>query len=269
MDERLLDWLRIREAADARARAHVLTHRIVRAVAGKRPVNVLDLGAGGGSNVRYLALRLPRPQHWRVVDRSGVLLADLRARTASLRIDIETRKMDLGTLDPGLFEDRHLVTASALLDLVSESWLRALARHSRLAGAAGLFTITYNGRSSCDPAEPEDDWVRDLLNRHQKRDKGLGGPAEGPDASMTALRCFAGEGYEVERAPSDWQLGPDDSAMQRTLIDGWAEAATEMEPARAAEIADWRARRFAHVNARHSQIVVGHDDLAVWRPTIN
>jgi SAM-dependent methyltransferase len=265
MDEALLQWLRLREAADARARVHALTRQIVRVVAGRRPVRVLDLGTGAGSNVRFLALRLPRPQHWIVVDRSGVLLADLRARTANLDIEIDVRKMDLGALDPSLFEGRHLVTASALLDLVSESWLRTLARHCRTAGAAALFTITYNGRSSCDPREPEDDWVRDLLNRHQQRDKGLGGPAAGPNAPVVAERCFADEGYQVERAPSDWQLGPDESAIQRTLIDGWAHAASEMEPARAATIDDWRARRLAHVNARRSTIVVGHDDLAAWR----
>ncbi len=264
MDEPLLEWLRLREAADARARAHTLTRRIVRVVAAQRPVHVLDLATGAGSNVRYLALRLPRPQRWLAVDRSGVLLVDLRARTANLDIDIEARKMDLGSLDPALFEGRHLVTASALLDLVSESWLRALARHCRSAGAAALFTITYNGRSSCEPAEPEDDWVRDLLNRHQKRDKELGGPAEGPDAPAAAERCFVDEGYQVERAPSDWQLGPDDSAMQRTLINGWAQAASEMDPERAATIADWRARRLVHVDARGSHIVVGHDDLAAW-----
>jgi len=266
MDEPLLEWLRLRESADAHARAEALTRRIARVVAGRRPVHVLDLGTGAGSNVRYLALRLPRPQHWRVVDRSGVLLADLRARTANLDIEIDVRKMDLASLDPSLFEGRHLVTASALLDLVSDSWLRALARHCRTAGAAALFTITYNGRSWCDPGEGEDDWVRELLNRHQKRDKGLGGPAAGPDAPVVAEGCFADEGYQVERVPSDWQLEPDESAIQRTLIDGWAEAATEMEPERAATIADWRARRLAHVNARRSRIVVGHDDFAAWLP---
>ncbi|MBI2189503.1 MAG: class I SAM-dependent methyltransferase [Acidobacteria bacterium] len=266
MDEPLLQWLRLRESADARARADALTRRIIRVLAARRPVHILDLATGAGSNVRYLALRLPRPQRWLVVDRSGVLLADLRARTANLDIDIEVRKMDLGSLDGSLFEGRHLVTASALLDLVSEAWLRSLARHSRAAGAAVLFTITYNGRSSCDPAEPEDDWIRELLNRHQKRDKGLGGPAEGPDAPATSARCFADEGYLVERAPSNWQLGPDDSAIQRTLIDGWAEAAREVEPEHASAIQDWRERRIAHINERRSHIIVGHDDLAAWLP---
>jgi hypothetical protein len=50
------------------------------------------------------------------------------------------------------------------------------------------------------------------------------------------------------------------------LIDGWAQAAIEMAPDRSATIARWRERRLAHVDARHSRIVVGHDDLAAWLP---
>ena len=175
--------------------------------------------------------------------------------------------MNLGTLDNReIFAGRHLVTASALLDLVSAEWLRALADRCRASGAAALFTITYNGRSSCAPAEPEDDLVRDLMNRHQKTDKGLGGPALGPDAVSCAEQQFAEAGYLVRREPSDWTLGPEVSALQRMLIDGWAQAATEMAPDHSATIARWRERRLAHVDAGRSRIVVGHDDLAAWLP---
>jgi hypothetical protein len=177
--------------------------------------------------------------------------------------------MDLGTLeDDEIFAGRHLVTASALLDLVSAQWLRALASRCRAAGASALFTLTYNGRSSCVPAEPEDDTVRDLMNQHQKRDKGLGGPAAGPDAVACAEQCFAEAGYRVQLEPSDWTLGPDVAALQRMLIDGWAHAATEMLPDRAATIARWHARRLAHVDAGRSRLVVGHDDLAAWLPRV-
>ncbi|OFW00626.1 MAG: hypothetical protein A3I61_12690 [Acidobacteria bacterium RIFCSPLOWO2_02_FULL_68_18] len=264
MDESLARWLRLREAADAHARSETLMHRVADTLAGRTPLRLLDLGAGTGSNIRYLAPRLPRPQQWLAVDRSAALLTELRERTIHLHVDIEARQTDLGTLDPSIFTGRHLVTASALIDLVSDSWLRSLAGHCRSAGASTLFTITYNGRSACDPVEPEDDWVRELLNRHQKRDKGLGGPAAGPDAVASAERVFAEAGYQVERAPSDWRLGPADAQMQRVLVDGWAEAAAEMMPESAAAISGWRARRFAHVDAGRSHIMVGHDDLAAW-----
>ena len=74
--------------------------------------------------------------------------------------------------------------------------------------------------------------VRELMNRHQRTDKGLGGPAAGPDAALRAEQCFAGVGYRVRREPSDWTLGPTEHDMQRLLIDGWAHAATDLQSAR-------------------------------------
>lgn len=287
MADPLSRWLLLREAADIAARSEALTQRIADAVAARDPVQVLDLATGTGSNVRFLAGRLGARQRWLAVDRSEALLAEVPARLASwgaargyeaqtrtngclLRgargeCEVETRQMDLCTLDePGIFAGRHLVTASALLDLVSERWLRALAMHCRAAGAAALFTITYNGRSSCSPADVDDALVRRLMNRHQKRDKGLGGPAEGPDAADCAARCFADAGYVVRREASDWMVGPRDVEFQRLLIDGWAEAAVEMAPDLAARIARWQERRLGHLEAGRSEVRVGHDDLAAW-----
>ena len=266
-DNSLSHWLGLRERADCAARSESLTRTIADAVPAAEPVCALDLATGTGSNIRYLMNRLPGRQRWLAVDRSGDLLAELGGRMSSLECVIEARQMDLGTLDDGeIFAGRHLVTASALLDLVSAEWLRTLAEHCRAARAAALFTITYNGRSSCVPAEPEDDLVRRLMNQHQQTDKGLGGPALGPDAVSCAARQFAERGYHVQREPSDWTLGPGAVDLQRMLIDGWAQAATEMAPEHLSTIAFWRERRLAHVDAGRSQIVVGHDDLAAWLP---
>jgi hypothetical protein len=154
------------------------------------------------------------------------------------------------------------VTASALLDLVSESWLRLLASRCHAAGATTLFSITYNGQSSCAPAEPEDDMVRELLNLHQTTDKGLGGPAAGPEAGAVAARAFKDAGYQVEQAPSDWLIEPSEQEFQRQLIEGWAHAAIEIAPRHSSTIADWLRRRLAHVGAGRSRIVVGHVDMA-------
>ena len=283
----LSDWLRVREPADVAARSEALTRAIADARVPGEPLCLLDLGTGTGSNIRYLAGRLRGPQSWLGVDRSPVLLGALPERITSWAeasgyeawtdeercvvrgahfvCDIETHETDLGTLDDHrIFTGRHIVTASALLDLVSKSWLLALAAHCRVEGALALFALTYNGRFACTPSEVEDEEVKGLMNQHQKRDKGLGGGAAGPDAGTVAEQCFLQEGYRVRREPSDWVLGPADRDVQRLLIDGWADAATEMAPGRASAIARWRARRLAHVEAGRSRVVVGHDDLAAW-----
>jgi hypothetical protein len=156
------------------------------------------------------------------------------------------------------------VTASALLDLVSPAWLRTLAALCRADGSAVLFALTYNGRSRSVPAEPEDELVRTLMNRHQKRDQGLGGPAAGPDAVDEAERSFAAAGYQIQREASDWILEPDRGELQRQLIEGWAAVAREMAPGEADRVDDWLARRLGHVTAGRSHLVVGHEDLAGW-----
>ena len=173
--------------------------------------------------------------------------------------------MNLGTLDAALFTGRDLVTASALLDLVSASWIEALADHCRASGAAALFALNYNGESRCTPEEPADDTVLRLFNQHQRQnDKGFG-RAAGPDAIAIAMRAFTGRGYVVRSARSDWRLAPDTFRLQRPLIEGWAKAAIEIAPERAPLINDWLARRLAHVDAGRSHIVVGHDDVAAFR----
>lgn len=278
----------MREAADAAARPAALTDALARTLAPDAPVRILDLGTGTGSNVRYLLQRLPPQQDWLVIDRDSALLDELLSRTASwahtrghdarvkervcqiesaaLRCQIETTRADMGALDGSLCAGRDLVTASALLDLVSASWLQSLARCCRSAGASALFALTYNGKFTCSPAEPEDEMVRALMNLHQKRDKGLGGPAEGPQAATTAERAFRDEGFLVQRETSNWQLGPEEGALQEQLIDGWLQAAIEVEPERAASLRDWHARRLAHVCSGRSRIVVGHDDLLALHP---
>jgi hypothetical protein len=286
MDSPLSTWLQLREPADAAARSDRLTRTIAGALATLETVRVLDLGTGTGSNLRYLAPRLARRQRWLVIDRDPALLAllpdlmsswgaalgyrvapvgghDCIIEGGQFQCHVETRSLDLNSLDDAdIFAGRQLVTASALLDLVSERWLGALASRCREVGAAALFAITYNGRSSCSPEEPEDEMIRRLLNRHQKTDKGLGGPAAGPDAAGCAARCLADVGYRVWTDPSDWMLRATEGELQRQLIDGWAQAATAVTPDNASAIAQWRARRIAHIDAGRSQVVVGHFDIA-------
>ena len=263
------DWLALREPSDARARSAALTTAVLDRLGGVTELRVLDLAAGTGANVRYLAGCLAgdrRSRHWLLVDNDAALLA-----RAPMHIGpddrVETRQVDLaGAFEPAadnLCDGRDLVTASALLDLVSERWLQALARRCRDARAAVLFALTYDGGIRCSPEEPEDETVRDLVNRHQRIDKGLG-PALGPEASELAAGAFAALGYEVQRARSDWRLAADVPELQNLLIDGWAEAAETMAPERAALIRDWRARRLAHVAAGRSCLTVGHEELAAW-----
>ncbi len=274
MGEFTAEWLALREPADARARSARLASLVADRLAHVDELHVLDLATGTGANARYLAEFLPGGQHrpqWLLVDRDHGLLVEATVQMRS-RGRIETRSVDLAAAfepAPGDPDDicagRDLVTASALLDLVSERWLQALARRCRDAGAAVLFALTYNGDVRCSPAEPEDDAVRELVNRHQRTDKGFGA-ALGPAASESAVRVFAALGYDVQRERSDWVIEADANDLQRQLIEGWTDAAGAIAPEQSLVLHSWRARRLAHVAAGRSRLVVGHDDLAAWLP---
>jgi len=252
------EWLALREPADRAARSADLTRLIADALAEDPAPRILDLAAGTGSNLRYLTRAIPQAR-WLLVDHDSALLARVPPGAR-----IETREMDLATLDDrSIFEGRALVTASALLDLVSEAWTRTLAARCALNGSMALFVLSYDGRLVCSPEDPDDGSVVELVNEHQRTDKGFGA-ALGPEATGVAARCFEAAGYLVQRAPSDWQLPPDARDLQRQLIEGWAQAASEMAPHRARVIDGWRDRRLAHVAAGWSEIAVGHEDLAAW-----
>ena len=244
------EWLALREPVDTAARSHTLVQFIARSG------RILDLGGGTGANVRYLSGRLPSPQYWTIVDDDPVLLSQAPATATCVRADLNS-VLD----DHELFEGTSIVTASALLDLVSESWLTTLVARGRAAGAAMLFALSYDGRIELSPAESDDDEIRRLVNRHQKTDKGFG-PALGPDAAACAAEILSAAGYHVRQEPSDWQLGPEQRQLQRELIAGWCNAAAELAPDRSAAIRAWQSRRIDHLNADRSRLVVGHVDVA-------
>jgi hypothetical protein len=255
-------WLALREPVDSRSRSARVARSIADRLPRERPIDILDLAAGTGSNARFLTEYFRSPQDWLLVDHDPRLLE--RAQ-ATLTPAVATRIADLSRIgtQKDLFAGRDLVTASALLDLVSDEWLFAVASACREQQTAVLFALSYDGRIVCSPTEPEDDLIRDLVNRHQRRDKGFG-PALGPDAGARAADWLERLGYHVVRDPSDWALGPNADELQRQLIDGWAVAASETAPKQAETIARWRIRRLAHVSQGRSHLVVGHEDLGAF-----
>jgi hypothetical protein len=262
------EWLALREPADHAARAPEVMAAVTTAVARTRGTRAVDLAGGAGSSIRYLLPRLPHIRQWTLVDHDTALLETARRTLEPLAqshdVDVETVRLDLMDLDALPLADCALVTASALLDLVSAAWLHAFARRCRQAQPVVLCALTYDGRIACDPRQPLDDRVRDLVNAHQRTDKGFG-PALGPDAVAAARRAFAG--WQTFEAASDWQLGAEHAELQRQLVRGWAGAAREMAPPTEVDDIDrWLERRRTHIDAGSSHLVVGHLDFAAVAP---
>lgn len=260
------EWLALREPADVQARisASALLAPLVARQSGRSGLLAVDLAAGSGANVRHLLPQLPAVAHWTLVDHDAGLLAEAWRRlmpvAGAAGRSFDVRAGDLRALDTLPLDGAALVTASALLDLVSQSWLHAFAARCGEVRADVLCALSYDGRITCSPADNDDAGVRALVNQHQRTDKGFG-PALGPDAAGAAAATFEAVGFVVQAAPSDWVLDGAHSELQRQLLSGWASAARDIAPADAALINAWCARRLAHVEAGVSRLVVGHVDL--------
>jgi hypothetical protein len=269
------DWLRQRELADHRARNRALLAKLTDHFAGREDVLVVDLGAGAGSNLRAVALSLPARQQWTLIDHDAALLAAAidavaqwadvsRAVATGLEADkggksllIEFRKIDLAAQPAawgGILPD--LVTAAALFDLASETWIEhfvAALAHARLP----LYTALNHDRlAAWAPPHPADGAMRRAFERHFGRDKGFG-PAAGLAASAFLAERLGAAGYRIERGRSDWRLGEADGALIATLAEGWAEAVRETGEVPAATITEWAAAR----KAAGVSCIVGHEDL--------
>ena len=252
------DWLSLREPADTAARDVTLTTRLVEMTRRQSPVRFIDLGCGTGANQRYLAPRIAGPQEWLLVDSDAALLDQARQTS---RWPVDAHCIDLATgLDALPIAAEVVVTASALLDLVSDSWLMRLIGRCRSGGAVAFFALSYDGRMTFAPSDVDDEWIRRLVNRHQLNDKGFG-PALGPEAALRACDRFAEASYDVRSARSDWNLEPHDSPLQQRLIEGWARAAAEVAPDESARCHGWLERRLAHITRGDSRINVGHQDV--------
>lgn len=246
-------WLACREPVDHRSRSRVLAAKFLDACAGAGPV--VDLGAGTGSNLRYLrALDGGRDRAWRLVDRDARLLV----RAGPAGGGVEAVCLDVADPRDVPLDDAAGLTAAALLDLVSTDWLRTLAR--RCIGLPVLFALSVDGRIDVAPQDPDDPTVMAGFHRDQERDKGLGA-ALGSAAPARAAALFGEAGHLVETARSDWALGAGDATLIAPYLTDLAAAARRATPQARGTIDAWLERRMAQTDRGALRITVGHVDL--------
>jgi hypothetical protein len=245
-------WLRLREPADAAARSAELVERLRRRLATAGPLVIHDLGGGSGAMARWLAPRLPGRQHWVVHDRDADLL-ELAVAAGPATVTVETRRSDITRLTPHDLAGAGLVTASALLDLLTADELARMLR--ACTGRPMLLTLTIVGRVILRPADPLDARIGAAFNAHQRR-----GGLLGPDAVATAVEEL---GAEVLVRPSPWTLNGTHPGLTAEWLDGWVTAACEQDPALAAEAGAYRDRRLAQAAAGELAVTVDHADLLV------
>ena len=245
-DEFAPDWLALREPYDRAARSRALAVEFLDALP-DRP-RLVDLGAGAGSNARFLSMATQKQIAWQFIDRDTGLLAriaDLDGAKICADFARSPVRIDLSDCD-GL-------TASAFFDLVSEDWFRRFVAH--VSGHPLLLALTVDGRFTWQPEDEADALLMRRFAADMQRDKGFG-PAMGFDAPRLMIDCLQRAGYRVTSAPSAWRLGPEDTAMLTAVCGFVGDVAGD---GLAAET--WRLRRKLSITEKHLSVSIGHMDI--------
>ncbi len=277
------DWLDLREPHDAASRDEMLAIKLSAALPA-RP-RIMDLGAGTGALLRWLALYIGRPQAWTLVDADPALIerafdtiAD-RAESMGWKVTSPGRRVMLVHTPRGAWRVEGLVADlreapgnlplhsvdavvnTALCDLVSEPWLERMAGAISARKVPFYAALNVTGPARFIPPHPGDAWVKRGFLRDQARDKGFGGRALGHAAPDAIARAFAAQGYNVERSPSPWRIPRSFDAMISELAVGNAEAALRHERREAWRIEDWLEDRLAQADQQKLSANVPHQDV--------
>lgn len=261
------DWLALRETQDARARSLELA-RSAAAMMTARPIVVHDLGSGTGSMMRWLAPLLPGPQEWvlhdwnaRLTDRAvdGPLPRDGAGRSVS----VASRVGELADLRAADLSGASLVTASALLDVLTARELHAIVEACVDSGAPALLALSVTGEAHLDPWDPRDAVAGRAFNAHQRREVD-GRRLLGRYGAPIARGLFERAGWRVRVASTTWQLDAGESRLLGEWFDGWVDAAAELRPELRDELADYRQVRWSQLQRGALSAVIHHRDLLAW-----
>jgi hypothetical protein len=255
------EWLTLREPVDAAARSAELVDRLTDLFRGRDRLVIRDLGCGTGSMGRWLSPLLPHPQHWIMQDREPDLLTHVYMDvTSTAPVTVETRLGDLGGVTAAELAGTSLVTASALLDILTTEEVDRLAAACVEARVPALFTLSVLGEVELTPAEPLDAEIAAAFNDHQRRVQD-GRRLLGPDAPDAVVRSFERRGATVHVARSPWRLGENNPELTAEWLRGWVGAAVEQRPELAATAAAYLRQRLDAVAAGRLQGAVGHVDV--------
>ncbi len=267
-----VDWLSLREPADAQARSVDLVERVRRWLLPDRPTVIHDLGCGTGSMGRWLAPQLSGRQHWVLYDREPGLLSVADSGlptigTGGEQIWSETRLADITRLDDGRLDGASLITASALLDMLTADELDRVVTACLRAGCPVLLTLSVTGQVELAPPDPLDAAIVDAFNAHQRR-RTDSGTLLGPDAVAMAAEAFRRAGATVIGRDSPWRLDASHAPLLAEWFAGWVRAACEQDPSLTAVATDYAGRRAAEAADGALRATVWHRDLLVL-PTLD
>lgn len=281
------DWLEERYRFDVAARNPKVEAVCLQYFAQHPDVSIIDMGAGTGANFIYLSEKFPQSQQWALVELNPNLLKRARERlkiwaaAKGYTVREEGQNLDFRRseqhihvqLIQGSFlelpqllqpDQFHLVTASAVFDLLSEQMLSNLVQVFHQNRLALLATLNYESMAYL-PGDAEDDHWIELYEAHMQREQDFG-RALGPKCS-----AFLENGYaqlpteQILRAPSRWQIEPADTFMHGHMIAFLERSLLEMTHLghSGKGLNAWLQRKKAALQAQQLRLSVTHSDLFI------
>ena len=265
-------WLGQRRRADHRSREQAadlleaLNTHLKSVTAAGEPVTVIDVGAGTGSNLAWLAPRLSCAQRWILVDHDTQVLSALehpeKLDGVEEIIQVVGTVQDLPALVQELTGGRGplLITCSALLDVLStadiESLAEAISGPAAAPTTAALLSLSVTGEVDFSPAHQHDEAIAAAFNAHQRRNGLLG-----PDAVDAVVPALGQRGAHTALRSTDWQLDQDEDVLVEQYIRERAAVAVEHDPGLEAAAKIWGEDRQRQLAAGQLRVRVGHTDV--------
>lgn len=247
----------MRRPFDDAARNPDILHDVAQYLEKVETPQILDLASGAGSTLHAVDSKLEVQPRWVLTDSDSTLLKIAHERHPDSQIQIIDLAQNLETLD---FSTLHLVTTSAFLDLVSSDWLERLSQCLKKARVPLYAALSYNGMLRFWPEDPDDLFVTQAFNAHQKTDKGFG-KAAGPEATAILIQHLKSNGFQCFAGQSDWYINKDDYRLIFSVLSGIFEAAIEIESKHEERLNQWFKSRKMALEQESLSLSVGHLDL--------
>jgi len=274
------DWLNERYEVDAAARNKELERIAFNHLAGHDELEIVDLGAGTGSNFRYYCGRVPaKKQKWTLIDQDPKLLeeaegnirqifpshssnselGELTIETSELKIQIQFKTTNIFEEDARIVEGNcHLILSNALFDLASEQQFRSLCQALPLDKSVFLTTMNYQS-TDFEPKDPSDQFFILHFHNHMSRQQKFG-RSMGTDCVDFMTDVLQGFTQNFHSRVSIWRLNSSNKLLQLGIMD-FVQNAMEDMSLNDSRFHEWKKNRMDLLNKSMQTMEVGHVDL--------
>jgi len=278
------DWLNERYPYDSEARNKTIESTALNYLKAKTSLNLVDVGAGTGSNALYLMDKLKQDQSWTFIEMDTTLNPILIRRLKDFalyhkyeweeqadkyKITTPAKTLSFQILNDSLLNIASLVDLSsvdlvlgnAIFDLLPATQIEAFLSPILKEKGACLFTMNYQ-EMEFRPTDPFDDNYISLYNKHMERPQAFG-RAMGKQAGKKLVQLFKEADWSSQEADSYWQLMEDDIKMHYYLLNFMENALQELdfEVQLKEQFPKWLQRKKELIITRRQQLSIGHLDI--------